>query len=73
MAVDSVSLTLSVAGLSPFPVVLEVHSVATVLQSVLGYVLILESISSLRCYTCHFIVLADQVNLQPLVSITCGG
>ena len=50
------------------PVVLEVHTVVTVLQLVLGYPLTV-SISSLRCYSCHFGVLITQINLQPLINI----
>ena len=50
------------------PVVLEVNTIVTVLQLVLGYPLTVI-ISSLRCYSCHFGVLITQINLQPLIDI----
>ena len=52
-------------------VVLEIHSIVTILQFVLGHPLG-EIISSLRCYTCHFAVPTFQVNLEPLVNIVAS-
>ena len=56
-------------SLTLFSVVVEVHSIVTVLQFVLGYPLRVI-MSSLRCYTCHFNVLTTQINLQPLMEIS---
>ena len=50
------------------PVVLEVHTVVTVLQLVLSNPL-LDSISPLRCHSCYFGVLITQINLQPLIDV----
>ena len=53
------------------PVVLKAHTIVTVLQLLLGYPLTV-TISSLRCYSCHFGVLITQINLQPLINVICA-
>ena len=52
-------------------VVLEAHSISTVLQIVLGYPLGVI-MSSLRCYTRHFSVPTSQINLEPLINIVAA-
>ena len=49
-------------------VVLEVHSIVTVLQTVRCNTVIVV-VSSLCCYTCHVGFLNSKVNLEPLISV----
>ena len=53
-------------------VVLEVRTINTVLQLVLGYPLAAITISSLRCYTSYPGVFTSQINLKPFICSICA-
>ena len=61
------------SAFSWFLIVLEIHSVITVLQLVFSHPLRILIISSLCCYTCYFDILTSQINLQPLVYVIWSG